>query len=62
MLMMDSSGCSATNSSDGCMQVEEDDAQKWGRSRGLPGRGELHQGGCTVRVAMKLGRMERAQE
>ena len=33
-----------------------------GSKPGLPGRSELYQEGCTVRVAMKLGRMERAQE
>ena len=33
MLMTDSGGRSAHNSSDGCTQVEEDDAQGWGRSR-----------------------------
>ena len=33
MLMTDSGGRSATNSSDGCMQGKEDDAQGWRRSR-----------------------------
>ena len=33
MLMTDSGGRSATNSSDGCMQGKEDDAQWWRRSR-----------------------------
>ena len=33
MVMTDSGGRSATNSSDGCMQGKEDDAQGWRRSR-----------------------------